>query len=67
VRGRFLNVFGLEAHDNWISATEENNPLYPPFLRGNPSNSKHLRLLPTGIRRKNLPLTALEKGVGGIF
>jgi len=21
VRGRFLNVFGLEAHDNWISAT----------------------------------------------
>jgi hypothetical protein len=29
VRGRFLNVFGLEAHDYWISATEDNNPLYP--------------------------------------
>jgi hypothetical protein len=40
----------------------DNNPLYPPFLRGNPSNSRHLQHLPVGVRRKNLPLTALEVG-----
>jgi len=35
VRDRFSNILGLEANDYWISAAEENNPLYPPFLRGN--------------------------------
>jgi hypothetical protein len=61
VRDSFLNIFGLEAHDYWIPATEESNPLYPPFLRGNPSNSKHSRDLPVGDGRKNLPLTAFGK------
>ena len=67
MRGRFLNVFGLEAYDYWIWATADNNPLYPPFLRGNPNNSRYSRHLPIGVRRKNLPLTALVKGVRGIF
>ena len=64
VRGRFLNILGLEAHDYWISATKDNNPLYPPFLRGNPSNSKRSWHLPIGVRRENLPLTAHQGGRG---
>jgi len=62
VRGRFLNVLGLEVHDYWISEAKEDNPLYPPFLRGNPSNSKHSQHLAIGVGRKNLPLTALLRG-----
>jgi hypothetical protein len=64
VRGRFLNIFGLEVHDYWISVVKDNNPLYPPLLRGNPSNSRYSRHLPIGIGRKNLPLTAPVKGEG---
>jgi len=41
VRGRFLNILGLEAHDHYISEAKENDPLYPHFLRGNPRNGKH--------------------------
>jgi hypothetical protein len=43
VRGKFSSIFGLRVHDYWISATEENNPLYPPFLRGNPSGVDFIR------------------------
>ncbi len=42
----------------------ENTPLYPPFLRGNPSNNRHSRDLSIGARRKNLPLTAHQGGRG---
>jgi hypothetical protein len=64
VRGRFLSIFGLEAHDYWISVAKDNNPLYPPLLRGNPSNSRYSRHLSIGIGRKNLPLTGM--GVWGM-
>ena len=40
----------------------KNNPLYPPFLRGNPSNSKYSQDSPIGARGKNLPLTAFLRG-----
>ena len=33
VRGRFLNVFELEAHDNWIQQHKKQPPL-SPFLKG---------------------------------
>jgi len=41
---------------------QKNTPLYPPFLRGNPSNSRRSRHLSIGARRKNLLLTAFSEG-----
>ena len=38
-----------------------------PLLRGNPSDDSYSRHLPISVRGKNLPLTALVKGVGGIM
>jgi len=39
-----------------------NNPLYPPFLRGNCPDSKRLRVLTRNSFLKNLPLSALLRG-----